>query len=116
MSISWSSSIEHLYMHERVYRSIIRLLKQAPSKCQSDLYLQSYTLCKEHDEKMIFIWTEINKKKTKWYNVDFSDLHIINICNEEKREKDMSIKKNNYWLTDRSIYIYTVRLHDQYKE
>jgi hypothetical protein len=38
-------------------------------------------LSKEHDEKMIF------NKSAEGYNVDFSDLHIINICNEEKEKK-----------------------------
>jgi hypothetical protein len=27
------------------------------------------------------------QKKGEGYNVDFSDLHIINICNEEKEEQ-----------------------------
>jgi hypothetical protein len=34
------------------------------------------------------------QEKKERYNVDFSDLHIINICNEEN-EKD-SVKKNKY--------------------
>jgi hypothetical protein len=27
------------------------------------------------------------QKKDEGYNVDFSDLHIINICNEEKEKR-----------------------------
>ena len=53
-----------------------------------------HTLCKEHDdvdndEKIIFFQIKENER----YNVDFSDLHIINICNEGEKE---SIKKNKY--------------------
>ena len=69
---------------------------------------------------MIFFRIEKKKKKKKKEkqqecNVDFSDLHIINICNESEqqrqrereREKEVwSIKKNKYWLTDQSIYMY----------
>jgi uncharacterized protein YwgA len=46
-------------------------------------------LCKEHDddvdndEKIILFQIEEKER----YNVDFSDLHIINICNEEKKKE-----------------------------
>jgi hypothetical protein len=48
-------------------------------------------LCKEHDavdndEKMIVL---SNKKER--YNIDFTDLHIINICNEENESIRTSI-------------------------
>jgi hypothetical protein len=56
--ISTSESIDRLL-----------LLKQAPSKCQSDLYCE-HTLCKEHDdvdndEKIIFFQIEKKKKKER---------------------------------------------------
>jgi hypothetical protein len=74
--ISTSKSIDRL---------LLLLLKQAPSKCQSDLYCE-HTLCKEHDdvdndEKI----PNRTKKEEEGYNVDFSDLHIINIYNEENK-------------------------------
>jgi len=37
--------------------------------------------------RTLFSFEHRRKKKKKGYNVDFSDLHIINICNEEKEKK-----------------------------
>ncbi len=72
MCISWSSSIEHLYDHDRSLSiDYYLLLKQSqpPSKCQSDLYCE-HTLCKEHDavdndEKMIVLF---KRRIQHWFN------------------------------------------------
>ena len=40
-------------------------------------------------------------KPNEWYNIDFSDLHLINIYNQ--------VNENEYWLTDWSINLCTHR-------